>query len=69
LPTGLADILEVTRIHGAGTAGDELDVIVEVGAIGGDRPLRRRVQLAARTRLDGLGDNLLQRRVGDEYVR
>ena len=62
------DVLEKARVDRAAAAGDELDVVVEIGTVRRGCPFELSAPLAARARFDGVRNDLLQRRVGDEDV-
>ena len=67
LATRHAYIGEIARISGARAAADELDVVLESGAVDRRAPVRR-APLAACTDLNGLRHYFLERWIGKEIV-
>src|SRR5258708_12453200 len=67
LPAGLAGVLEKAGVHGA-PAGDEDDVVVQVGAIGGRAPAKIVGPATARADFGGFGHHFFQRRGGQENI-
>ena len=68
MAAGLAHILEKAGIDRTAATGDELDIIIEIGAIQRGTPMGNATRAATGTYLDGLGDDLFQRRVGKKKV-
>src|SRR5262249_47627911 len=68
LPTRGTDVLEVSDVGCSTAAGDELNVVLQIGSIERSGPLQIRGDLAACSGLEGLRDHLLQRRIGKENV-
>ena len=62
------DVLKKTRVDRAAAAGDELDVIVEVGTIRRGCPFEIGAPLAARAGFDGVRDDFPERRVGEKNI-
>src|SRR2546430_3069242 len=60
------DVLEKARVDRAAAAGYELDVLVEIGTVRRGCPFQLSAPLAARAGSDGVRNDLLQRRRGDE---
>src|SRR5207237_7827604 len=62
------DVLKKTRVDRAAAAGDELDVIVEVGAIRRGCPFEIGAPPAARAGFDGVRDDFPERLVGEKNI-
>src|SRR5262249_25344783 len=59
----LADVLEEACADRALSGGYELDIVVEVGAVGRGGPRRACIETSSRARLQGLRHDLLERRI------